>query len=109
MKISIDSQEPLEDVLRVVGAAYGVTLTIGHAESTTEETPTSARPRGRSRRPRQSNTASRAGSNGRGKSAKDLAKVSNADLRSWAREKGHTVSDRGRVPAAVIAAYREAN
>jgi hypothetical protein len=29
-------------------------------------------------------------------------------LRSWARENGHTVSDRGRIPKAVVAAHREA-
>lgn len=109
MKISIDSNEPLEDVLRVIGATYGVTLTVEPAEATKDETPTSSRPRGRSRRTSQTNTAVRTGSNSPGKSAKDLATVSNAELRSWARGNGHLVSDRGRVPAAVVAAYRAAN
>ena len=49
------------------------------------------------------------GSNGRSRSAKDRAKVSNAELRSWARANGQTLNDRGRVPAAVIAAYRQAH
>lgn len=109
MKISIDSNEPLQDVIRVIGATYGVTLTVRPANAPMDETPTSSRPRGRSRRSSQANTASRTGSNGRGKSAKDLAAVSNAELRSWARENGHMVSDRGRVPAALVAAYRDAN
>jgi hypothetical protein len=30
-------------------------------------------------------------------------------IREWARKNGHAVNDRGRVPAAVIAAYNSAN
>jgi hypothetical protein len=33
---------------------------------------------------------------------------SNAEVRSWARQNGLTVSDRGRVPASVLTAYRNA-
>jgi hypothetical protein len=29
----------------------------------------------------------------------------NADIRDWAREHGHEISDRGRIPESVIAAY----
>jgi len=29
----------------------------------------------------------------------------NADIREWAREHGHEISDRGRIPESVIAAY----
>lgn len=32
-----------------------------------------------------------------------------ADVRRWAAENGHTVADRGRIPAAVMQAYAEAN
>ena len=112
VKISIDSNEPLEDVLRVVGAAYDVTLSVAPAEITEGKTARSERSRGRSPRPGQARRATRNssnGSNGRSRSAKDRAKVSNAELRSWARENGQTVNDRGRVPAAVIAAYRQAH
>lgn len=31
-----------------------------------------------------------------------------AAVRAWARENGHTVNERGRVPAAVVEAYRAA-
>jgi hypothetical protein len=34
---------------------------------------------------------------------------SNSELRSWARENGVAVSDRGRVPASVLTAYRNAH
>jgi len=33
---------------------------------------------------------------------------SNAEVRSWARRNGLTVSDRGRLPASVVTAYRNA-
>jgi hypothetical protein len=33
----------------------------------------------------------------------------NATVRAWAKENGHEVSERGRIPAAVIAAYTAAN
>lgn len=42
--------------------------------------------------------------NARSKSDLDLGAV-----REWARASGHTVSDRGRVPATVIEAYQSAN
>jgi hypothetical protein len=110
VKISIDSNEPLEDVIRVVGAAYDVNLTVAAPTEVTKGKPAkSDRAGGRSRRPRQGTEATRKGSNGRSKSPKNRATVSNAELRSWARENGQTVSDRGRVPAAVIAAYRQAH
>ncbi|SDQ16586.1 Lsr2 family protein [Quadrisphaera sp. DSM 44207] len=32
-----------------------------------------------------------------------------AEIRAWARENGHTVSERGRIPTSVIEAYRAAN
>ena len=36
-------------------------------------------------------------------------RVSTAELRTWAREHGFTVSDRGRIPAAISAAYNQAS
>lgn len=32
-----------------------------------------------------------------------------ASIRSWAKENGHPVSDRGRIPQSVVDAYREAH
>lgn len=37
----------------------------------------------------------------------ELAPPRPADVRAWARSQGYDVSDRGRVPALVVAAYRE--
>ncbi|MFK0402749.1 histone-like nucleoid-structuring protein Lsr2 [Microbacterium sp. NPDC090225] len=52
-----------------------------------------------SRRVRQTRSSSRSS----GRSTEDL----NA-IRQWARDNGYTVSDRGRIAANVVAAYREA-
>src|SRR4051812_26268336 len=45
-------------------------------------------------------TRGRRASASRGRSRNDLA-----DIRAWANGNGHQVSDRGRIPAAIIAAY----
>jgi ERCC4-type nuclease len=37
------------------------------------------------------------------------AEPSNADIRAWARERGLTISDRGRIAASIVTAYRAAN
>ncbi|MDF2562720.1 MULTISPECIES: histone-like nucleoid-structuring protein Lsr2 [Microbacterium] len=50
------------------------------------------------------NNTSRSRSSRANKSDLDLGAV-----REWARANGHTVNERGRVPAAVIDAYRAAN
>lgn len=114
MRISIDSTEPLEDVIRVVGAMYDVTLTVATTNDTavavqarTPAGPDGSRTAKESASRGRGSGQSRAGT--RGQSDKRLAKVSNDDLRSWARENGHTVRDRGRIPAVVLTAYREAH
>ncbi|HET8600874.1 MAG TPA: histone-like nucleoid-structuring protein Lsr2 [Segeticoccus sp.] len=113
MKITIDSSEPLEDAIRVIGAAYGVTLTTETSNGAVEEPaqptePAQPKKAASSRRSAKSRSASRRPANGRRGGKKRLAKVSNAELRSWARENGHTVSDRGRIPASIATAYQEA-
>jgi hypothetical protein len=109
MRISIDFTEPLEDAIRVVGAAYNVTLTVAttHEGSTTAPAMT-AESRGRSRPAAGNGARTRASGRGRGRAGQRVAKVSNEVLRSWARENGHMVSDRGRIPKSVVAAYSDA-
>lgn len=121
MKLTLDSSEPLEDAIRVVGSLYGVTLTVSQvletdARSISSEA-TAASDSGpetrKSRRPspKASRTAAagaRAGRSAR-KSRRDSNSNSNTDIRAWARENGFKVSDRGRVPAAVMTAYRDAH
>lgn len=49
---------------------------------------------------------------GRGPTGKTRASVDreqSAAIREWARRSGHAVSDRGRIPAAIIEAYHQAS
>lgn len=41
--------------------------------------------------------------------AKGAGKQDTAEIRKWARENGHNVNDRGRVPAEIREAYEKAN
>lgn len=45
---------------------------------------------------------------GRTSNTKAAGQFDNQAVRQWAREAGYQVSDRGRVPAAVLEAYRQA-
>lgn len=113
LKVTIDSTEPLADVIRVLGAMYDVTLRVAPSD-TTKETPASpgravkaALPHARKARtpkPRASSTTETP------RPAKTGGtRVSASELRSWARQHGYTVSDHGRVPAAIESAYRLAH
>jgi phage tail tape-measure protein len=101
LKLTVDSNEPLEDAMRVVGALYGVTLVVSN-EGVRASEPT----RQRAHKPRQRSTGAKPRKLARVESAVD---PNNADVRSWARRTGLTVSGRGRVPASVMAAYRSAH
>lgn len=50
----------------------------------------------------------KSGAVGRGTSARKNTSADMNTIRAWARENGYTVSDRGRVPERVMAAYNEA-
>ena len=116
LKLTIDSDEALEDTLRVVGALYNVNLEVSSnpgtntraGQSTGNGTSTQARPRRASR----GSARRRPGKRTRGAQARAATgaagQVSTAEVRSWAREHGYTVADRGRVPAALLTAYRNA-
>lgn len=104
VKISIDSAEPLHDVLRVISALYDVTLAVTTSNDAGQTTPAIANRD--SSTPTRGKTATK--SRGRGRSTKKLGRVSTAELRSWAQENGHPVSDRGPIPAAVSVAYQQA-
>jgi Lsr2 len=127
VKLTLDSTEPLDDAMRVVGALYGVTLAVSAEEA--EEPPSieekstsparrrrSARGRTPSGKARTATTAVRTGASA--ESIQEAEKTppvppvsdvapSNAEVRSWARQSGLTISDRGRIPAAVVTAYQD--
>jgi hypothetical protein len=127
MRLTIDSDERLDRVLKVVGSLYGVELAV--MSTTGEQSPpvtATARavpsaPRSRNRpvarkspptkavakktqTPQQTGMTSTGPGKGpaRRPSATDLSAV-----RNWARANGFKVSDRGRVSNAVLKAYRE--
>ena len=103
VKVTIDSNEPLSDALRVLGAMYDVTVVVAeHGKSSPTSPargggPSAASPKVRVRRARKKLAAQPATS------------VDNVEVRSWALENGITVSNRGRLPARVVAAYRDAH
>lgn len=129
LKLTLDSSESLEDAMRVLGALYGVTLIVSPDE---HDATTSARKTApKARRKSASKAAGSKKTVNRAPSAKKVqpdvpsteavaarseqktarrsgAALSHADVRSWARENGFTVSDRGRLPASVVTAYRNA-
>jgi len=102
VKVTIDSNEPLSDALRVLGAMYDVTVVVAeHGKSSptspARSGPSAASPKVGVRRARKKLAAQPATS------------VDNVEVRSWALENGITVSNRGRLPARVVAAYRDAH
>jgi hypothetical protein len=113
VKVTIDSGEPLQDTLRVVGALYDVQLVVSEEPDaragSTPAAPVTAK-RSRPRKPARARSSATPGPAGRrSAAAKSAAPVSTLELRSWARQNGFTVSERGRVATKVIAAYRAAH
>ena len=110
MQLTIDSNEPLERVLDVVGSLYGVRLAVS------TETPAASAAAG-SRAPRRTATGARrarsrasavpARSHHGRPTATTTSPADSATVRRWAQANGHPVKDRGRVPASVVAAYHQ--
>jgi hypothetical protein len=101
VQLTIDSAEPLEQVLAAIGALYNVEVATPVppvAKKTTrarvarQATPATQGPRSRKASTRPSRRAS-------------AAKPDPASVRAWAKTTGLEVNDRGRVPANVTAAY----
>lgn len=82
------------------GVSYEIDLTASHAKKMRDDLASWVGHARRSGGRKSSRRATTAGGSRRG----DLSAV-----REWARNNGHKVSDRGRVSAAVLAAYDKAN
>lgn len=93
--------------MRVLGALYGVTLVVSsnnpnpnpnkaaRKRTTTLSRKTASKPASRKKTVKKT-------------TPRPTGSPSNAELRAWARQNGFTVSDRGRLPASVVTAYRNA-
>ena len=98
VQLTIDTSQPLEDVLRVLGAMYNVGITVEPApEPTPSPTRTTARRATARRRAgrtpvRSHGTTSRSG-------------ASSAEIRAWAVANGFDVGTKGRIPRAVVDAF----
>jgi hypothetical protein len=121
LKLTLDSSEPLEDAMRVVGALYGVTLVVSSDEQdASKPAPKNATKRAKTETSRRRTspvkksaskapaTQADAGKSQKKAASRPASSPSNVAVRSWARQNGLMVSDRGRVPAAVLDAYRNA-
>ncbi|MGN6333415.1 MAG: Lsr2 family DNA-binding protein [Motilibacteraceae bacterium] len=114
MQITIDTaRDELDDVLRLLSAAYGVEVTrAGTAgESTAAPAAEAAVPRSTAARGRRGGRRSGgAPESGPGRRARGrAASTSTAQIRAWARETGRDVPARGRLSAELIAAYEQAH
>jgi hypothetical protein len=98
MQVTIDSIEPLDRILPVINALFGVTLAL----PVTPQRP----PAATSRRSHRSQTAQPGKVPARRNKRVD---VSASAVREWARSNGHVVSDRGRVADELLEAYRAAH
>ena len=119
MKVTLDSNEPLADAMRVIGALYNVTLAqVAATDDTTtagagagagaaKDQPRRAATAKPSRRSR-AKTAKVSSPSRSGRSRRTEA-VSSSDVRAWAVANGHAVSNRGTLPAAIRSAYAEAH
>src|SRR4051794_22037796 len=101
VKLTVDSSEPPEDAIRVIGSLYGVTLVVSEdrrdagqpirRSTTPKKRSVSDKPRSRVRVPGANSSRSATADAGSDGSAR------NADIRSWARHSGLAVNGRGRV------------
>lgn len=123
VKITLDSNESLDDALRVVGAMYNVELAVlldqrGPRETVTKTSIGKAATKSASVRKEPSGPKkARSSATGAAKRPKDTKRKpvvrgngspGNAEVRLWAKQNGMTVKDRGRLPASILAAYRGA-
>lgn len=102
----IDGTEADETVsFSLDGREYEIDLTSAHASALRDafaQYVGAARKSGGGSGPRRSTSGrARSGSSG------DRQRVQ--DMRAWAKSNGHTVSDRGRIPGSVVAAYNAAH
>ena len=107
VRITIDSKDSIEQALAVVGALYGVHVAVSDSPDAAPEGEAGSLSNGAtSTRKASKRATARAGRSRRG-TGRRAPQVDLAAVRAWAREHGYEVSNRGRLPQAVINAYTE--
>jgi hypothetical protein len=117
VKLTVDSSEPIEDAIRVLGALYGVRLVVADSAAERPRGTPAPTPRGTSagrhkptsQKGQSAGAASRVGKTRTQKVVSADGAAGRAQVRSWARANGFTLADRGRVPAAIQSAYATAH
>lgn len=80
------------------GTAYEIDVCVAHAKELQDKFSTYAE------------RARKAGSGGRRRKARTgPGRERSSEIRAWARQQGHKVSERGRIPASIIAEYEAAH
>ena len=116
LKVTIDSNEPLNDAIRVIGALYNVTLTpssqsTGVPDNNGGKSRASARSNGKPATPtRKQPRRVPAQEPMRGPAPvtrrKSTPKAADpGEIRAWAKANGHSVNDRGPLSSAVRSAF----
>lgn len=103
MQLTIDSEQPLDEVLRVVGAMFDVEISVGDLGSR------ATRPAGRPARRGSGRRSSVSRRRGRPAGRRGRQAASPADIRSWATRNGYDIATKGRVPATVMEAFAAAH
>jgi hypothetical protein len=101
VQLTIDTNQDLDDVIRVVGALYNVQLGVVGTAKPTAVIPA---PRGRGR-----STSSHRSSPRRSGRRPSTGGASTAEVRAWAQTNGYEVNSRGRLPANVKTAFDAAS
>ena len=107
---SPDDQGEVEEIsFALDGTAYEIDLCEEHAQGLRDAlalyVASADRPGRRSGSGSGQRRAARSSSSSRGSADRDRVQA----VREWARENGHPVSDRGRLPASVVQAYEAAH
>lgn len=108
MQLTFDSSEPLDRVLEVVGTLYGVKVAAEQAEPAAALNVPTARSRASQAPGRRAAGKTAASRRGTSRPPRSPQKLDQQAIRAWGRENGHPVRDRGRLPAALVAAYQAA-
>jgi hypothetical protein len=119
VRLTIDSNDNIDQVLQAVSALFGVAVTTG-GDTSGDTSGSSSAPAAPARRgaktakaakTAKTAPANRGGGRGRttGGARASRSRPDSGAVREWAKQNGFDVSDRGRIPSRVISAYQEAN